>query len=161
LVFHYSRFLWSVRISILGPVVLPFSQSVDDCQELFVVNIVIPLWVFQFFESNMPPGVTRHFRPVVNILLLWRNPTRQFPPLSPVSFVRIVCGLPGCRKTREMSSRYATRNMSRYSLSISFIKRWKDAGAFVKPNGMTQYSYRPYLVRNAVFHSSPLAIRRL
>jgi len=58
-----------------------------------------------------------------------------------------------------MSSRYATQKVSRYSLRISFIHRWNDASALVNPKGMTQYSYSPYRVRKAVFHSSPAAIR--
>jgi hypothetical protein len=39
------------------------------------------------------------------------------------------------------------------------MKRWKSAGAFVRPKAMTRDSKRPYRVRNAVFHSSPSAMR--
>src|ERR1700716_28391 len=37
---------------------------------------------------------------------------------------------------------------------------WKEAGALQSPNGMTRYSKWPYLVRKAVFHSSPSATRK-
>src|SRR3954468_23052338 len=41
----------------------------------------------------------------------------------------------------------------------SFINLMKVLGALVKPNGITNHSYKPNLVLNAVFHSSPNFIR--
>ena len=43
----------------------------------------------------------------------------------------------------RMSSRYTTTQSSKRSLKMSFMRRWKEAGAFVKPKGMTKYSKRP------------------
>lgn len=44
---------------------------------------------------------------------------------------------------------------------MRLIYRWKVAGIPVKPKGATSHSKRPYLVRKAVFHSSPPLIRIL
>jgi len=44
---------------------------------------------------------------------------------------------------------------------MSFIMLWKVAGALEKPKYMTVASKRPYLVINAVFHSSPSLMQML
>jgi hypothetical protein len=49
-----------------------------------------------------------------------------------------------------MSSMNTITNLSNSGINIEFIKYIKYAGAFVKPKDMTRYSYRPYLVENAV-----------
>src|SRR3954466_1388411 len=41
----------------------------------------------------------------------------------------------------------------------SFINLMKVLGALVNPKGITNHSYKPNLVLNAVFHSSPNFIR--
>src|ERR1700678_1567160 len=41
------------------------------------------------------------------------------------------------------------------SPKISFMKRWKEAGALERPKGMTSHSKEPWRVRKVVFHSSP------
>jgi hypothetical protein len=41
-------------------------------------------------------------------------------------------------------------NLSNSGIKTEFIRYIKYAGAFVRPNDMTRYSYNPYLVENAV-----------
>jgi hypothetical protein len=54
-----------------------------------------------------------------------------------------------------MSSKYTTTNLPLNARNTWFLKRINVLGAFVSQNGMTNHSYKPYLVLNAVFHSSP------
>jgi hypothetical protein len=53
-----------------------------------------------------------------------------------------------------MSSKYTTINLLINACNIWFIKCINIVGAFVSQNYMTNHSYKPYLVLNAVFHSS-------
>jgi hypothetical protein len=39
-------------------------------------------------------------------------------------------------------------------MKTEFMRYMKYAGAFVRPNDMTRYSYSPYLVEKAVFGMS-------
>jgi hypothetical protein len=43
-----------------------------------------------------------------------------------------------------------TTNLSSSGMDTEFIRYMKYAGALVKPNNMTRYSYKPYLVEKAV-----------
>ena len=54
----------------------------------------------------------------------------------------------------KMSSKYMVMQHSR-SENDKFINHWQVAGAFIKPMGITTYSYKPYSVKNSVFCSSP------
>ena len=36
-----------------------------------------------------------------------------------------------------------------------FINHMKVLGALINPNGITNYSYKPYFISKVVFHSSP------
>jgi hypothetical protein len=49
-----------------------------------------------------------------------------------------------------MSTINTTTNLSSSGMNTEFIKYIKYAGAFVRPNNMTRYSYKPYLVEKAV-----------
>jgi hypothetical protein len=49
-----------------------------------------------------------------------------------------------------MSSIKKIMNLSNSGIKTEFIIYIKYAGAFVKPKDITRYSYRPYLVENAV-----------
>ena len=44
------------------------------------------------------------------------------------------------------------------ALKTWFINLMKVLGALVKPNGITNHSYSPNFVLNAVFHPSPVFI---
>ena len=57
-----------------------------------------------------------------------------------------------------MSSKYTRTHTLSMSEKMSFMKRWKAAGALVKPNGITHHSKEPYQVRKVVFHSLPSRI---
>jgi len=57
-----------------------------------------------------------------------------------------------------MSSKYTTTNLPKNSLKTWFINLIKVLGALVSPEGITRHSYEPYLILNAVFHSSPSLI---
>jgi len=59
----------------------------------------------------------------------------------------------------NISSIYMTTPQSIFYTRILLRCRWKTDGALVNLNGITVYSYRPHRVLNAVFHSSPSAIR--
>jgi hypothetical protein len=50
-----------------------------------------------------------------------------------------------------MSSMKAMTNLSNSGMKTEFMRYMKCAGAFVNPNDMTRYSYRPYLTEKAVF----------
>jgi hypothetical protein len=54
----------------------------------------------------------------------------------------------------RISSMKTTTNLSSSGMKTEFIKYMKYAGALVKLNDMTKYSYRPYLVMKAVFKIS-------
>ena len=56
-------------------------------------------------------------------------------------------------------SRYATTVLSRCALRTLLINSQYVAGAFVRPNGITRYSYSLYRVLNAVFYSLPFFMR--
>ena len=58
----------------------------------------------------------------------------------------------------RMLLRYATTKISRWALSTLLMSYWNVAGAFVSLNSITVYLQCPYLVQNAVFHSSPFLI---
>ena len=58
-----------------------------------------------------------------------------------------------------MFSKYTRTHTSSMSEKMSFMKRWKAAGALVRPNSITHHSKELYQVRKAVFHSSPSWIR--
>jgi len=60
-----------------------------------------------------------------------------------------------------LSSAAAAHRPRPYPATQSPVGPAVTAGALVNPKGMTQYSYSPYRVQKAVFHSSPAAIRRL
>jgi hypothetical protein len=49
-----------------------------------------------------------------------------------------------------MSSMNTITNLSNSGIKTEFIRYIKHAGVFVKPKDMTRYSYKPYLVENAV-----------
>jgi hypothetical protein len=53
-----------------------------------------------------------------------------------------------------MSSKYTTINELVNGHNISSISLMKVVGAFVNPQGMTNYSKRPSLDFKAVFHTS-------
>jgi hypothetical protein len=53
-----------------------------------------------------------------------------------------------------MSSMKTTTNLSSSCLKTEFMRYMKYAGALVRPNDMTRYSYRPYQVEKAVFGMS-------
>ena len=54
-----------------------------------------------------------------------------------------------------MSSKSTTTNSPKYGLSISVMSFINMLGALVKPEGMTNHSYNPYLVLKVVFQSFP------
>ena len=58
----------------------------------------------------------------------------------------------------SISSRYKTINLPMKYFSISFNNLIKVLEAFVKPNGITNHSYKPSFVLKVVFHSSPSLI---
>jgi hypothetical protein len=49
-----------------------------------------------------------------------------------------------------MLSMKTTMNLSNSGMETEFMRYIKCAGAFVNPNDMTRYSYKPYLVEKAV-----------
>jgi hypothetical protein len=49
-----------------------------------------------------------------------------------------------------MSSMNTTTNWSISGIKTEFIRYMKCADAFVNPNDMTRYSYKPYLIVKAV-----------
>jgi hypothetical protein len=49
-----------------------------------------------------------------------------------------------------MSLINTTMNLSSLGMDTEFIKHMKYAGAFVRPNDMTRYSYKPYLVEKVI-----------
>ena len=51
-----------------------------------------------------------------------------------------------------------TTNLSMKALKTWFINLMNVLGALNKPKGMTNHSYKPALVLNVVFHSSPFLI---
>jgi hypothetical protein len=53
-----------------------------------------------------------------------------------------------------MSSLKTTTNLLSSSMKTKFMRYIKYAGALVRPNDMTRYSYRPYRVEKAVFGMS-------
>ncbi len=71
-----------------------------------------------------------------------------------------LCSDSSSKKIR-MSLRYTTQIVSKRPLRALFIYAQKLARALAKLNGITQYSKCPYLVRKAVFHSSPSLIQSL
>ena len=62
---------------------------------------------------------------------------------------------PRVREKIKISSRYTTTKLSKYSRRTLLIKAQKVVGTFISPKGITVYSNRLYLVRNAIFYSSP------
>ena len=50
-----------------------------------------------------------------------------------------------------MSSKYTRTQTSSMLEKMLFMKRWKAAGALVRPNGITHHSKELYRVRKAVF----------
>src|SRR2546430_5632522 len=52
------------------------------------------------------------------------------------------------------SSKYTATNFPKYSCRMRFINRWKVPGAYDNPKGMTNHSYNPKGVMNAVFSTS-------
>jgi hypothetical protein len=50
----------------------------------------------------------------------------------------------------RMSSMKTMMNLTNSGMKTEFIRYMKCAGAFVNPNDMTRYSYRPYLVEKAL-----------
>ena len=54
---------------------------------------------------------------------------------------------------------FFTSNFPMKGLKTWCISRMKVLGALVKPNGMTNHSYKPILILKGVFHSSPNLIR--
>ena len=54
-----------------------------------------------------------------------------------------------------MSSKYTRMHTLSMSEKMSFMKRWKAAGALVRLNGITHHLKELYQVRKSVFHSSP------
>lgn len=71
------------------------------------------------------------------------------------------CSLISPSEQIKISSRYTEQKSSRYSRSAQLIYFQKELGALARLKGVTSYSQSPYLVRKAVFHSSPLATRIL
>ena len=59
------------------------------------------------------------------------------------------------------SFRYTIQHRSINLCSVRLIHLWNVAGALYSPNGITKYSYVPYLPVKVVFHSSPFLIRTL
>jgi hypothetical protein len=57
-----------------------------------------------------------------------------------------------------MSTINTTTNLSSSGMNTEFIKYIKYAGAFVRPNNMTRYSYKPYLVEKAILGISSYLI---
>ena len=51
------------------------------------------------------------------------------------------------------------QKLSIYPLNARLMYNWKVADALVSPNSITRYSQWPYLVQNAIFHSSLSLIR--
>jgi hypothetical protein len=54
---------------------------------------------------------------------------------------------------------YTATNLPMKDRKTSFINLMKVLGALINPKGMTIHSYKPNLVLNVVFHSSPSFIR--
>ena len=61
----------------------------------------------------------------------------------------------------RMSSCYTIQYRLMNRCSVRLIHLWKVAGALHSPNGITKYSYVPYLLVKVVFHSSPFLILTL
>jgi hypothetical protein len=53
-----------------------------------------------------------------------------------------------------MSSIKTTTNLSSSCMKTEFMRYMKYAGALVRLNDMTRYSYRPYQVEKAIFGTS-------
>jgi transposase-like protein len=59
---------------------------------------------------------------------------------------------------RYMKSMNITTNWSNSGMKTEFIRCMKCVGAFINPNDMKRYTYRPYLIMKAVLGISSVQI---
>ena len=131
-----------------------FLTVVGVCHDL-MTSIFVGLILTPFLPTINPRNLTSS---LCYLHFLGLSQRSAYFKHSSTSITCLICSSSVLEYTR-MSSRYATTVLSRCVFRTLLINSWYVAGAFIRPNGITKYSYSLYCVLNAVFYSLPFFIQ--